>query len=209
MFYFNTNRWTTLQLSRTAKAAFAAGAFVFATSVCAQSMKEQASLLDKPDGSKAAEAKAGEAIKILKRQGFWVEVDAGGKKGWVKLSQITMAAAGGGSVAIDTGRTGKGNIVSSSAARGLSAKDLLEGKPDTRGVAKLEGFVIDAAAVAPFRSEGGINPVNEKIALSAPAAAKPEVKADEKDAEKNKEKESDLFDDDASPKKKKKAKDDW
>ena len=142
-------------------------------------------------------------MKITKRQGFWVEVDAGGKKGWVKLGVVNMASNSGGSVALDTGRTGKGNIVSTSAARGLSAKDLLQGKPDPQAVVKLESYVLDASVVPAFRTEGGIRPLTEKIALTAPPAepaAKQEEKVKATDAS---------TDDDYDTPKKKKRKDDW
>ena len=91
--------------------------FFSAVNLQAQTLKENTGLFDKPDGAKTADAKAGTPLKITKRQGFWVEVDAGGKKGWVKLGVVNMASTTGGSVALDTGRTGKGNIVSTSAAR--------------------------------------------------------------------------------------------
>jgi len=172
-------------------------------SLQAQTLKENTGLFDKPDGAKTADAKAGTALKITKRQGFWVEVDAGGKKGWVKLGVVNMASTSGGSVALDTGRTGKGNIVSTSAARGLSAKDLLQGKPDPQAVVKLESYVLDASVVPAFRTEGGIHPLTEKIALTAPPA-EPAVKQEEKV------KANDTpADDDYDTPKKKKRKDDW
>jgi hypothetical protein len=171
--------------------------------VQAQTLKENTGLFDKPDGAKTADAKAGTPLKITKRQGFWVEVDAGGKKGWVKLGVVNMASTTGGSVALDTGRTGKGNIVSTSAARGLSAKDLLQGKPDPQAVVKLESYVLDASVVPAFRTEGGIQPLTEKIALTVPPAepvAKQEEKVKATDTP---------ADDDYDTPKKKKRKDDW
>ena len=171
--------------------------------VQAQTLKENTGLFDKPDGAKTADAKAGTALKIIKRQGFWVEVDAGGKKGWVKLGVVNMASNSGGSVALDTGRTGKGNIVSTSAARGLSAKDLLQGKPDPQAVVKLESYVLDASVVPAFRTEGGIRPLTEKITLTTPPvepAAKQEEKVKATDTP---------ADDDYDTPKKKKRKDDW
>ncbi len=180
---------------------------IFSSAVIqAQTLKENTGLFDKPDGAKTADAKAGTPLKITKRQGFWVEVDAGGKKGWVKLGVVNMASTTGGSVALDTGRTGKGNIVSTSAARGLSAKDLLQGKPDPQAVVKLESYVLDASVVPPFRTEGGIHPLTEKIALTAPPAepsAKSEAKPEEKKATEA------TADEDYDTPKKKKRKDDW
>ncbi len=175
--------------------------------VQAQTLKENTGLFDKPDGAKTADAKAGTPLKITKRQGFWVEVDAGGKKGWVKLGSVNMASTTGGSVALDTGRTGKGNIVSTSAARGLSAKDLLQGKPDPQAVVKLESYVLDATVVPAFRTEGGIRPLTEKIALSVPPA-EPAAKSEVKPEEKAKAADT-TADDDYDTPKKKKRKDDW
>lgn len=164
----------------------------------AQTLKEEASLLDKPDGSKVAAGKAGTAIKIKRRQGFWVEVDMGGKSGWVQLGKLSMSGGAGGAVAIDTGRSGTGNIVSASSARGLSAKDLLNGKPDRQAVAKLDSFMTEAGATGRFRSDGGIMVLTDKVALSAPSAA-PRAPA-------NGAKSDDDFD---APKKTKRAGDDW
>lgn len=177
--------------------------FFSAVNLQAQTLKENTGLFDKPDGAKTADAKAGTPLKITKRQGFWVEVDAGGKKGWVKLGVVNIASTTGGSVALDTGRTGKGNIVSTSAARGLSAKDLLQGKPDPQAVVKLESYVLDASVVPAFRTEGGIQPLTEKIALTVPPAesvAKQEEKVKATDTP---------ADDDYDTPKKKKRKDDW
>ena len=176
---------------------------VFSSVIQAQTLKENTGLFDKPDGAKTADAKAGTPLKITKRQGFWIEVDAGGKKGWVKLGVVNMASTTGGSVALDTGRTGKGNIVSTSAARGLSAKDLLQGKPDPQAVVKLESYVLNASVVPAFRTEGSIHPLTEKISLTVPPAepvAKQEEKVKATDTP---------ADDDYDTPKKKKRKDDW
>ena len=52
----------------------------------AQSLREEAVLLDKPDGKPGSvKLAAGSPVKTLKRQGFWVEVDSAGKTGWLKV----------------------------------------------------------------------------------------------------------------------------
>ena len=110
---------------------FAACLLLMCFAVNAQTLREDASLSDKAEGAPGAtKLKAGSSVKVLKRQGFWVEVDAGGKNGWLKASQLNFTGATGGPTAIDTGRLGTGNIVATSAARGLSAKDLVSGKPN-------------------------------------------------------------------------------
>ena len=137
----------------------------------AQTLREDASLSDKAEGSPGAnKIKAGTSLKVLKRQGFWVEVDVGGKKGWLKASQLNFTGATGGPTAIDTGRLGTGNIVATSAARGLSAKDLVNGKPNFEEVKKLDTLSFDPVGIEGFVTSGGVVPSKEKIQL---AAAKP------------------------------------
>jgi hypothetical protein len=145
----------------------------------AQTLREDASLSDKAEGAPGAtKLKAGSTVKVLKRQGFWVEVDAGGKNGWLKASQLNFTGATGGPTAIDTGRLGTGNIVATSAARGLSAKDLVSGKPNFEEVKKLDALSFDPAGIDSFVVLGGVVPSKEKIQLAAakpaaPAAAAP------------------------------------
>ena len=141
---------------------------ILPTAAPAQTLREEAALFDKPDGApQGAKLKAATPLKLLKRQGFWVEVDAGGKSGWLKVSAVSFAGASG-PVAIDTGRMGTGNIVATSAARGLSAKDLLEGKPNLEEAARLEALALDASGVPAFRTQGGVQPVAPVAALTAP-----------------------------------------
>ena len=89
--------------------------------------------------------------KVLKRQGFWVEIDSGGLKGWVKLSNLSLGTSGGGGIStMDTGRTGTGNIVSTSAARGLSAEDLVAAKPDPLQFEQLKSLAVSATDAENF-----------------------------------------------------------
>lgn len=139
----------------------------------AQSLNKAADLKASP----AADAKtlksltSGTAVKLAKREGFWVEVDAGGAKGWLKLSDITMGAgATGGIGALDTGRTGKGNIVSTSAARGLSAKELVAAKPDVQEFESLKTLGVSSQDAEQFAQAGGLK-TRTVAMLSAPAAS--------------------------------------
>lgn len=135
----------------------------------AQSVREEATLFDKPEGkSGSVKLAAGTSVKTLKRQGFWVEVDAAGKTGWLKVSQINFAGAASGATAIDTGRLGTGNIVATSAARGLSAKDLVSGQPDFNEASKLEMLTANPSTVQVFMTVGNVVAINQKIQLTAP-----------------------------------------
>jgi len=97
------------------------------------------------------------SIKILKREGFWVQVEVAGTKGWVKLSSVNMAGQTPSITPLDTGRTGKGNIVSTSAARGLSAKDLTLAKPDSSQFEELKKFAVDSSEADKFAKSGGLS----------------------------------------------------
>jgi hypothetical protein len=97
------------------------------------------------------------SIKILKREGFWVQVEVAGTKGWVKLSSVNMAGQTPSITPLDTGRTGKGNVVSTSAARGLSAKDLTLAKPDSSQFEELKKLSVDSSEADKFAKSGGLS----------------------------------------------------
>jgi len=136
----------------------------------AQTARSDTALFLKPDGpASTLLVRAGDPLKVINRQGFWVEVEAApGKRGWVKVSILSFAAGAGGPTAIDTGRMGTGNIVATSSARGLSAKDLLNGAPRPEEVAKLDAFAADRAAVQNFLASGSITQLTQTIELRVP-----------------------------------------
>ncbi len=140
-----------------------------ATAVHAQVVREDASLVDAPDGKTVVlNVKAGTAAKAVKRQGFWVQVETGGKTGWIKASALSFSGGAGGPTAIDTGRMGQSNIVSTSSARGLSAKDLVSGQPNMEDVTWLESRSIPPSALQTFLSSGGIVAVTGRVQLNLP-----------------------------------------
>jgi hypothetical protein len=143
----------------------------------AQTVKSDAVLLDKPDGMKLSLVSANSNIRILKRHGFWAQIEATSKTGWIRLNQLTFGGVSG-VTALDTGRSGAGNIVSTSVARGLSAKDLINGKADNSAVSKIESWSPNPASIDKFCSEGGVTPVNLSISLKTPALVKPLRKRD-------------------------------
>ena len=136
--------------------------------VIGQVVKKDAKLVDQPKSKTAVgDVKKGQTVKVLQRKGFWFQIEVGGKKGWVKATVVKFDKKSG-SVALDTGRMGKGNIVSTSAARGLSAKDLVSGEPNTKELEKFAQFVSSGAEIEAFASSGKLSPVTEKIVLRAP-----------------------------------------
>lgn len=138
----------------------------------AQAMKADTELLEEPGGSSNKQSiKAGTTVQILRRNGFWVEIQSGSNaKGWAKAASLDFATTSKGPVAIDTGRLGTGNIVATSAARGLSAKDLQQGTPNITAVDKLDAIVAQALPVKVFREQAGIMPAAGDFTLAAPPA---------------------------------------
>lgn len=125
----------------------------------AQTIRADTAAMVEPGGKTAAfSVKAGIPVRALGRQGFWVQIEAGGRAAWVKASALSFSAGSGIPVAIDTGRLGRGNIVATSAARGLSAKDILGGIPRLDEVRRLAGFTAEAAAIQDFVAQGSVQP---------------------------------------------------
>lgn len=157
---------------------FIAALTIFAGSALAlaQTFKEEVRLLDKPSGApQGAVMAAGAAAKVVERQGFWVRVDVSGRSGWIKASGLSFSNGSGGPVAIDTGRLGAGNIISTSAARGLSAKDLLDSNPRPSEVLKMAQYAPDASAVQAFIKQGQVSPQLKPVQLNVvePPPVKP------------------------------------
>jgi hypothetical protein len=135
----------------------------------AQVVREDSTLVDTPDGKAVVfNVKAGTSAKAVKRQGFWVQIEVGGKTGWIKASGLSFSGGAGGPTAIDTGRMGQSNIVSTSSARGLSAKDLVSGQPNVEEVVWLESRSIPQPTLQTFLISGGIVAVVSRVQLTAP-----------------------------------------
>ena len=110
-------------------------------------------------------------LKISTRQGFWLEVEAAGSKGWVKATAVQFGSGAKTLGGIDTGRTGKGNIVSTSAARGLSPKELVAAKPDFGQVDRLQRLAVSSQEGEAFAGMARL-PTRKLALLQAPPEGK-------------------------------------
>jgi hypothetical protein len=111
-----------------------------------------------PGAKEVAALPAGARLAIGKREGYWVLATVASNRGWLRMTDLSFAQPGGAvSLAgLDSGRLGKGNIVASAAARGLSADALRQAKPDYAAVAALASLSGNPEALRSFRSEGGL-----------------------------------------------------
>lgn len=124
-------------------------------------LRTPASLLSGPSVTAKATgvAKAGAVAQILERHGFWARVSAGGASGWVKLSALSLSGSGSGAdiAALASGRSGQGNVVSTSGGRGLdNGPDLTQGTPNPAAVAALSALAVSQDAAERYARAGGL-----------------------------------------------------
>ena len=100
--------------------------------------------------------KAGAVVDITERKGFWARVKGSSLTGWLKLSRLSLDSGGSGNaiIALASGRTGSGNVVSASGGRGLDAADLARATPDTAAVAALSRSAASEASAEKFAASG-------------------------------------------------------
>jgi len=105
--------------------------------------------------SVSGKAKKGD-VSLIEKKGFWVKIKSGDQSGWTKMSNIKLNGNSGTINLADTGRSGSGNIVSTSGARGLDGGDLINSKPDFTEFSKLQALKTTKPKGAEFASSGGL-----------------------------------------------------
>lgn len=117
----------------------------------------------------------GDKLDILEKKGAWLKVKAGRSSGWVRLLSVKRGALGksdnaAGVLDLASGRTGTGQVVSTTGVRGLSEEELKQAQFDAEEVARLEANAISAEEAKRFAAAGGLK--TRKLAhLPAPAAS--------------------------------------
>lgn len=111
------------------------------------------------DAKQVGSLAKGEAVTILKKTGGWYQVKGKGPQGWVRMLSVRRGEAGKSSAAkdvaaISTGRTGTGQIVSTTGVRGLSEEELKAAKYDEKELMKAESFVVSKADAGKFAQKG-------------------------------------------------------
>lgn len=111
------------------------------------------------DAKQAGTLAKGEAVTILKKTGGWYQVKGKGAQGWVRMLSVRRgeAAKGGAAkdvAALSTGRTGTGQIVSTTGVRGLSEAELKAARYDEKELVKAESFAVSKADAGKFAQMG-------------------------------------------------------
>jgi uncharacterized protein YgiM (DUF1202 family) len=104
----------------------------------------------------------GDRVEILARKSGWLQVKAGGKRGWVRMLSVRRGQAAGTDVGKEvggiagnaTGRAGTGPVVSSTGVRGLSEEELKAAKFDEAELQRAEALAVAAADAKAFAAQG-------------------------------------------------------
>lgn len=147
------------------------------TTTHAQSAKAGATLRAEPTASGKVVKVLSEAapVDVIGRKGFWINVKVVESEGWLSIKELS-ASKSGSKMPINTGRQTKGNIVATSAARGLTAEDLTSANPDFDAFGQLTGLGVTAGDAEQFAKEGKLAS-RELAMLSGPTGSKSRVAA--------------------------------
>ena len=126
------------------------------TAVAEELLSDQ-EVLAEPKASSAPSGKVKKGqVAVLEKKGFWVKIKSGETTGWTKLSNLKADSSG--SLGLpETGRTGGGNIVSTSGVRGLDGGDLVNAKPDPAEFDKFKLQLAGKRQGDEFASSGGLS----------------------------------------------------
>jgi len=120
------------------------------------------------DAANSGAVTANQQVKILGRKGGWVEVEAGGKTGWVRMLNVRLQGDG-------TAAQGQANVRNASLLRtnssgrtvttgikGLGEEDLRNASVDPAQLAKLSTLPVPASEASANASASGLveHPVN-------------------------------------------------
>jgi hypothetical protein len=130
------------------------------------------------DAKKVGEIAKGDRVEILAKQSGWLQIKVKGKQGWVRLLSVRRGEAGkadaakdAGSIAgLATGRTGTGQVVSTTGVRGLGEEDLKQAKYSEEQVKKAESYRVSAQGAQKFGQAGQLS-VRQMALLPEPKRA--------------------------------------
>ena len=142
------------------------------TTAHAQNAKAGATLRAEPtaSGKVVKVLSEGTPVNVIGRKGFWINVEVSDSEGWLSIKELS-ASKSGSKMPINTGRQTKGNIVATSAARGLTAEDLTSANPDFDAFGQLTGLGVTAGDAEQFAKEGRLAS-RELAMLSGPTGSK-------------------------------------
>ena len=126
--------------------------------VCSEAawIKKETNLLSEAKTSATVQGLLSPETKatVITRKGIWVQIQANGENGWVKLSSLRFGDSGNYRTSLSdlkTGREGAGNNVAATGARGLEAETLALAKADYKGFSQFKDISQDTALLIELR----------------------------------------------------------
>lgn len=114
------------------------------------------------DAATSAKVAANQQVTIIGRKGGWIEVQAGGQTGWLRMLNVRLAAASGPAQgqanvrAASLLRTGSSGKTVTTGIKGLGEEDLQNASPDPAQVAKMADFAVPAAEASDNAHASGL-----------------------------------------------------
>lgn len=113
------------------------------------------------DAASAGTLKRNDKVEILAKKGAWLQVKAGKSTGWVRLLSVKRGTSGSGNEAagvlgLASGRSGTGQVVSTTGVRGLSEEELKQAKFSEEEMKQLEANTVSAADGQKFATGGSL-----------------------------------------------------
>ncbi len=101
----------------------------------------------------------GDKLDILEKKGAWLKVKSARSQGWVRLLSVKRSGSGseaGGVLALASGRSGTGQVVSTTGVRGLNEEELKAAKFNEEEIKKLDANAVGADDARKFAAAGGL-----------------------------------------------------
>jgi hypothetical protein len=111
------------------------------------------------DAATSARLAANQPVTILERKGGWVQVQAKGQTGWVRMLNVRLAAGSSPAAQIHAAallRTGSSGKTVTTGIKGLGEEDLQNAVPDPAQLARLTALAVPAAEASSNAAASGL-----------------------------------------------------
>jgi len=113
------------------------------------------------DAKAVGTLKRNDKLEILAKKGAWLQIKAGKSTGWVRLLSVKRGTSStsneaAGVLGLATGRSGTGQVVSTTGVRGLNEEELKDAKFNEEEMKQLEANTVSAEAGTAFAATGGL-----------------------------------------------------
>lgn len=113
------------------------------------------------DAKATGTLKRNDKVEILAKKGAWLQIKAGKSVGWVRLLSVKRGTSGSsneaaGVLGLASGRSGTGQVVSTTGVRGLNEEELKSAKFNEEEIKQLEANTVSEVDGKKFAAAGGL-----------------------------------------------------